>query len=165
MKKLLTLVASMLIFCAVHAQTEYPKFETDSAGHALVVLTIEQAQALDNNTDLLQLFEKLDGQIGAYDSVCLQVVNQKDSVIGKQSVQINKLKESQLVKDSSIRELQKKIDLQSGLISSYLQTIKNKDAEISLHVKEIKKVQKNYFIGGGISGIVLSVILFAFIHK
>jgi hypothetical protein len=165
MKKLLTLIASLLIFCAVHAQTEYPKFETDSLGNKLVVLTLEQAQALDNNTDLLQMFEKLDGQIGAYDSVCLQVVNQKDSVIAKQSVQINKLKESQLVKDSSISELQKKINLQTGLISSYLQTIKNKDTEIALHIQEIRKVQKNYFIGGGISGIVISALLFAFFHK
>jgi len=165
MKKLITFLASLLIFCTIHAQTEYPKFDTDSSGHKLVVLTMEQAQALDNSTDLLQLFEKLDGQIGTYDSVCLQVVNQKDSVIVKQTVQINKLKESQVVKDSSIIELKKKINLQVGIIASYVQTLKNKDEEIGLHKQEIKKVQKNYFIGGGVTGAILTTLLFVLLHK
>jgi hypothetical protein len=51
------------------AQIDYPKYSVDSLGQKIVLLTIDQAMRLDNNSELLGLFEKLNSQISDYDSV------------------------------------------------------------------------------------------------
>ena len=58
MKKLLTTILLALSFAA-SGQIDYPKVETDSLGQKIVIMTIEQAQKLDNSSDLLVLFGKL----------------------------------------------------------------------------------------------------------
>jgi len=68
MRTILTLIFATMLFTA-NAQKSYPCYEKDSTGQVLVVMTIEQAQSLDNNTDLLSLFEKMNSQIGTMDSV------------------------------------------------------------------------------------------------
>lgn len=141
------------------AQSVYPKFDTDSTGQKLVVLTIEQAQALDNNTDLLFMFEKLNSQIGNYDSICLKVVNEKEKVIASQTVQINNLKEALLNKDKQIVNLQATITELTKKSDNFEQELKNKNDEIALHKKEIRRVKRNYLIGGGVGGFILGIVL------
>ena len=100
MKKFLLAIA--LIFSMTlegHSQIDYPCYQKDSLGQSVVLLTIEQAQALDNSTDLLVLFEKLNTQLTSYDSVCIKVVADKDRVIAEQTFQIKALKDLVGVKD------------------------------------------------------------------
>jgi uncharacterized protein (DUF3084 family) len=159
------LLAFLLLFSlTVYSQIEYPRFETDSLGRAIVIMTVEQAQALDNNTDLLTLFEKLDVQLGEYDEVCIRVIGQKDAVIAAQDIQIKTLKESLLNKDDQIVKLQKEVSLNEAKISSFETELKKKDEEIELHKGEIKRVKTNAILGGSIStvgviGLIIALIL------
>jgi uncharacterized protein (DUF3084 family) len=159
MKKLISFIIAVLFFSATYSQISYPKFDVDSLGQKVVVLTVEQAQALDNNTDLLVLFEKLNGQIGTYDSVCLKVVNQKDSVIASQEVQINNLKNKLRVKDEKIANLQAEISKQEALVITLNSKITNKDAEIALHKGEIHNVKKKAFKRGAIIGAIVGFLV------
>jgi peptidoglycan hydrolase CwlO-like protein len=140
MKKLIIILFCLLSF-ASFGQISYPRFETDSSGKKLVVLTLEQAQALDNSTDLLILFEKLDSQIGNYDSICIKVIEEKDHVIAVQTVQISKLKEALQGKDDQIANLQKTLQKKEEKITSLEKENKNKDTEIALHKKQIGKLK------------------------
>ena len=81
MKAALVFALLFLFTLTAYSQIEYPRYDKDANGQAIVMLTIEQAQALDNNTDLLFMFEKLNSQIGNYDSICLKLVNEKEKVI------------------------------------------------------------------------------------
>lgn len=151
----------IFVFLAVLAlksfsQTGYPKFDIDSTGQKLVVLTVEQAQALDNNTDLLFMFEKLNNQLGKHDSICLKVVNEKEKVIASQTIQINNLKEALHNKDQQIIKLQAIITEFTRKSENFEQELKNKNEEIGLHKKEIRRVKRNYLIGG-IGGFILSI--------
>ena len=160
MKKFIFVFLMMfMISLESFAQSGYPKFDTDSTGQKLVVLTIEQAQALDNNTDLLFMFEKLNSQIGNYDSICLKVVNEKEKVIASQTVQINNLKSALQNKDQQITNLQMTIAEQNLKIGKYEEELKNNKDEIALHKKEIGRVKRNYVIGGGIGGFILGIVL------
>jgi len=160
MKKFIFVFLMMfMISLESFAQSGYPKFDTDSTGQKLVVLTIEQAQALDNNTDLLFMFEKLNSQIGNYDSICLKVVNEKEKVIASQTVQINNLKSALQNKDQQITNLQMTIAEQNLKIGKYEEELKNNKDEIALHKKEISRVKRNYVIGGGIGGFILGIVL------
>jgi hypothetical protein len=54
-------------------------------------MTIAQAMKLDNNTELLGLFEELGVEIN-FDRVYIKVISDKDVVISKQKVEISNLK-------------------------------------------------------------------------
>ena len=99
MKNFLSLIVGLVLSLSAYSQysqpkIDYPKFETDSNGQQVLVMTIEQAQSLDNSTDLLALLEKQSTQIGQYDSVCVRVINDKEQVIASQKMEIVKLKET-----------------------------------------------------------------------
>jgi hypothetical protein len=55
-------------------------------------MTIAQAMKLDNNTELLGLFEELGVEMGNFDRVYIKVISDKDVVISKQKVEISNLK-------------------------------------------------------------------------
>lgn len=157
------ILAFLMITLSSYSQIDYPRFETDSIGNKIVLLTIEQAQQLDNNTDLLVLFEKLNSDISSYDNICVRVVNEKDQVINEQTLQISKLKEALLNKDEQITNLQKTNDAQSRDIISLKKSLVNKDDEINLHLGEIKRVKTKSLIGGILGGSSIIALIIALI--
>lgn len=162
MKKFLIIFAFLLSF-TVNAQIVYPRYEKDTLGQTIVLLTLEQAQALDNSTDLLVLFRTLDAQIVDYDSVCVKVIGEKDRVIDEQTVQINKLKETLQVKSDEIVNLQKRLLEKENKIISLEEEIKNKNTEIDLHLGEVRRVKRNAWIGGGLGGTAIIGLILALI--
>jgi hypothetical protein len=109
MKIILTLLTFLIISITSFSQIDYPRFDIDSMGQKVVVMTIEQAQILNNKAQLLSLLEQLDVQINNYDSICIKVINEKEIVIAKQDIQINNLKELANNKDQQIENLQEQI--------------------------------------------------------
>lgn len=165
MKKIIILIACLLLSFYGISQTQYPKFSVDSSGQKLVVLTLAQAQALDNKTDLLGMFQKLDTQLGEHDSVCLQVVNEKDSVIDKQTIQIIDLKKSSSLKDSMILNLQKNISIQKDIDKTYEQQLYNQRSAIDILHKEIGSTKRKFFKIGTITGASIMTVVFLLIFK
>jgi len=163
MKKFLFILIFFIIHLSAFAQTKYPRFEIDSSGNKIVLMTIEQAQKLDNNTELLSLFEKLNPQIGDYDTICIKVLGEKDKIINFQIVQISELRNLLLVKDEKILNLLKTSEGKEAKISNLNEIISNKDREINLHLKEIKKTKARYLIGGSLGGAILGIVIISII--
>ena len=132
---------------------DYPKYEVDSNGRKVVVLTIEQAQKLDNNTDLLYLFEKLGDQIGSYDSICIKTINDKNTIISEQSLLIIELKNSLNNKDSAISNLKSQIELYISNENICNNQIKNLNEQIELKDEKIRTQKTKMILGGGIGGL------------
>ena len=156
MRNLITLLCIFISTCVL-SQNEYPKFEVDSLGQKLVVMTIEQAQKLDNNSELLGMFEKLNQQMSGYDSVCMQVVNDKEVVISEQKVLISELYNNIDIKSKEIKTLQKEVSeykLREDLANEQLINLKG---QIEIKDDQIKKLKTKMFIGGGVGTI--SIIL------
>ena len=168
MKKFLTLIIGMILSLSSFAQyskpIEYPKFEIDSNGQQVLVMTIEQAQNLDNSTDLLALLEKQNTQMSQYDSVCVKVINDKEQVIASQKMEIAKLKESINNKDLQIKALQ-------GEVASYLKKILILENEVanrqqvidekSLQLRKMKTKMVVGGLGGGVAiiGLILGLLV------
>jgi uncharacterized protein (DUF3084 family) len=159
MKNLIVLFTFLFLSSSAYSQIDYPRYEQDSLGQTVVVMTIEQAQALDNNTDLLSLFRKLDAQLLDYDSLCVKVISDKDEIITKQTVQINKLKETLAVKGDEITNLQKRIVEKDAEIANLNIELQNKKDEIKLHKKELKKGKAKAFTYGAVGGFFVGIIL------
>ena len=168
MKKFLTLIIGMILSLSSFAQyskpIEYPKFEIDSNGQQVLVMTIEQAQNLDNSTDLLALLEKQNTQMGQYDSVCVKVINDKEQVIASQKMEIAKLKESINNKDLQIKSLQGEVAAYLKKILILEEQVDNRQQVIDEKNLQIRKMKtKMVFggIGGGVAiiGLVLGLLL------
>lgn len=155
MKKLL-FALMFLVTSSVFAQIEYPRHEKDSLGQSVVIMTVEQAQALDNSTDLLVMFEKLNSQIAEYDSVCLKVIADKDRIIAAQTIQIAKLKETCDNKDQQIIDLQKIISKrEETIVNLDLQLKKSEEIQL-VYKREVRRLKTKIIVGGSLGG--LSII-------
>jgi len=169
MKKFLTLIIGMILSLSAYSQysqpkIDYPKFEIDSLGQQVLVMTIEQAQNLDNGTDLLVLLEKQNTQMGQYDSVCVKVINDKEQVIASQKMEIAKLKESINNKDLQIKTLQGEIAAYLKKILILEEQVANRQQVIDEKNLQLRKMKtKMVFggIGGGVAiiGLVLGLLV------
>ncbi len=156
MKKfILFLFFNIFLTLSSFSQIEYPRYEVDSLGQKVIVMTIEQAQALDNSTDLIPLFNKLNVQIGTMDSACIKVVNDKDVVIAKQQVQINDQKSLIKTKEDEISNLQNRIAQYIVNEEFYKKEIKNKDEEIKLQLDKINDQKVKMWVGGSVGGLAI----------
>lgn len=108
MKLLLTFI-SVLFFTSAFSQ-DYPRIEKDSLNNDIIVMTIEQAQKLDSDTDLLNLYKSLDDECAKQESICVQVVNDKDAVIASQKLEIAALIEYSENKAAQITVLQNQVN-------------------------------------------------------
>lgn len=162
MKKLASLLLIFLFSLTAFSQ-DYPKIEKDSLGNQIVIMTLEQAQALDNNTDLLYLFEKLNADITNVDDICVKVIGEKDEVINQQTIQIQNLKTALNNKDEQILKLQQINEENKKSILILENVISNKDAEINLHLGEIKRVKTKSLVGGLIGGTSIIGLIIALI--
>ena len=169
MKKFLTLIIGVILSLSAYSQysqpkIDYPRFEIDSLGQQVLVMTIEQAQNLDNGTDLLVLLQKQNTQMGQYDSVCVKVINDKEQVIASQKMEIAKLKESINNKDLQIKALQgevvsylKKILILEDQVNNRQQVIDEKN----LQLRKMKTKMIFGGLGGGVAiiGLILGLLL------
>ena len=94
MKKILVILTTLILtsaFAQVTPSIKYPRFEVDSLGQKVVVMTIPQAMKLNNNSDLLEKFEAQDIRMKEYETLCVKVISEKDVVIAKLSLIIQSL--------------------------------------------------------------------------
>lgn len=155
MRNILLSTILLLISFTLNAQIDYPRFEIDSTGQKVVVMTIEQAQQLDNNSELLSLFENLNEQMLTYDSVCVKVINDKEYVISTQKLEISKLKESLSNKDEKISTLQSEIDKHNEKIKILEDQLLNRNQMIEVKDQKIKSLKTKMFVGGGLGGVAI----------
>lgn len=162
MKSLLMLLIGLFISINVFSQEiEYPRYEIDSLGQSVVVMTIEQAQKLDNNSDLLVLFEQLNVQIGTYDSICIKAVNDKNVVISEQKVLIDQLNTNIETKDSTIDALQRQITEYQIREVMYDEQLTNLNNQIYLKDEQIRKMKTKMIIGGSLGGVAIIGLIVA----
>lgn len=160
MKNLIILLFGLIISVNSFSQIDYPRYEVDSLGQKVVVMTIEQAQKLDNNSELLELFEQLNTQIGNYDSVCVQTINDKNRVISEQKVLIEQLKSSLDTKDTAITNLQNQVLKYQENEILFNTQITNLNDQIRIKDDKIKDQKIKMIVGGSISGVsIIGLIL------
>lgn len=163
MKKIYTILMTLILttmFSQVTPKIKYPKFEIDSLGQKVIVMTIPQAMKLNNNSDLLEKFEKQDIKIQQYETLCVKVISDKDQVISKLNIVIGQQNGQLLIKDDKIKSLQ-------GEILGWMEKNKvlekqlvNKQQVIDEKDKQIRKLNTKIILGGIGSGtIIIGLVL------
>ena len=162
MKKLFTILIT-LVFTTMFSQDkkiEYPKFEVDSLGQKVIIMTIPQAMKLNNNSNILEKFEKLAEEMKDYETATLKVINEKDEVINKLDVVVKKLDGQIIVKDDKIKALQSEVLswMQKNRILE--EQVANRQKVVDEKVKQLNRIKLKMVIGGiGSAAIIIPLVL------
>jgi hypothetical protein len=165
MKNLLATVLLLLLPLFVTAQSGYPRIEVEPSGDTVVVMTLEQAQQLDNASDLLALFEKMDADIADYDYACIKVINEQGQVITSMSREILNLKEQCKVKDEKVDTLQSNIDAYMAKELLWKKEVENVNKIADEYKDELGRSKWRNIIGGSSAGIIIVGLITALILK
>ncbi len=148
MKKLLTFIMLIFTISMFSQEIEYPRYEVDSLGQKVVVMTIRQAMILDNNSDLLILFKKYYTETSNLDNICIKVINDKDVVIKTMNIQISKLESDLKVKDDKIKILQNELIAVVSKNELSEKEVANRNDVINQQKKQITNLKVKMYVGG-----------------
>jgi hypothetical protein len=159
----MTLIFATTMFSQVTPKIKYPKFEVDSLGQKVVIMTIPQALKLNNNSNILGKFELLQAEMQDYENICLKVINEKDEVIAKLDVVITKQDGQLLVKDEKIKALQGEI-IEWMQKNQILQTeVANRQKVIDEKNSQLSRLKTKMVVGGiGGSVVIVGLVLAVF---
>lgn len=163
--KLLATILLFLLPLIASAQSGYPRIEKDSAGQVIVIMTLEQAQKLDNDSDLLTLFEKMDADIADYDYACIKVINEQGQVITSMNREIINLKEQCRVKDAKVDTLQANVNTYIAKELIWKKEVENNQKIAEEYKKELRISKWRNIIGGSSSGLIIIGLITALILK
>jgi chromosome segregation ATPase len=151
------------MFSQVTPKIKYPRFEKDSLGQKVVIMTIPQAMKLNNNSNILGKFEELQAEMQDYENVCIKVVNEKDEVITKLNVVVTKQDQQLIIKDDKIKALQEEIIgwMQKNKV---LETeVANRQQVIDEKNSQLSRLKTKMVVGGiGGSVVIIGLVLAAF---
>ena len=145
----------MATFSQVTSGIKYPKFEVDSLGQKVIVMTIPQAMKLNNNSDLLNKFEAQGIKMKEYETLCVRVISEKDIVIAKLNTTIIKQENQLSEKDEKIKALQGEIlgwMERNKVLESQLA---NRNQIIDEKNKQLSTLKTKMIIGGGLGSLAL----------
>lgn len=163
MRKLFIILMTLTfatMFSQVTQQIRYPRFEVDSLGQKVVVMTIPQAMKLNNNSNILTKFEQLEAEMQDYENMCIKVVNEKDEVIVKLNVVITKQDQQLIIKDEKINALQEEILAWMQKNKVLESQLTNRQEVIDEKDRQIKRLKLKMVIGGvGGAAIIIPLVL------
>jgi len=136
------------MFSQVTQQIRYPRFEVDSLGQKIVIMTIPQAMKLNSNSNILKKSEQLEAEMQDYENMCIKVVNEKDEVITKLNVVITKQDQQLIIKDEKIKALQEEILAWIQKNKVLESQLSNRQEVIDEKDKQTKRLKLKMVVGG-----------------
>lgn len=160
MKNIISIILITLFSTFAFTQN-YPRIETDSTGLKLVVMTVEQAQKIDNAFELLQLLEKAGTECDSLNLSYVKVIDGLKKQVSLLEVDVNLYKGQITDKDKQLDNFNQRLSNCETSNQLCDQQISIRDEQIGLLSKEIKtlKTKRNIAYGAGIGGVVLGILL------
>ena len=156
MKKILLLIMILISF-NIYSQ-DYPRIELNNKGEKIVVFTLEQAQKIDNDLEILELMKVARVKCDSLNLSYIKVIDEQKGeiiILKKLNVELSKNEKDKDKQISNLSEqnsnLQKNIDLCNKENS-------NKDKEIEGLNDDIKKVKWKSLGSGFVAGVVLTLL-------
>lgn len=150
------LISSIFLFAQ-----DYPYISVDSCGRKTVTMTIEQAQKIDNNLEILKLLKIQTSNCDSVVSAYIVVVDEYKNKIGLLELNVETLVSKSNSMDSTFAILKKEFDNVKMSDSLCDLAMIKKDIIISDKDEEIKQLKIQRFVGfaTGTAALIVSVIL------
>jgi len=149
---------------SLKAQLKYPSFYIKDGDTLGVIISVKQAQKIDNDYDMLFLLKQSHMSYEKLDSAYIKVVSESGKDIAELKVKVSKLNEVCTSKDAEINNLKAQI---AKYVSDEILAKKEsdkKDTIIKNNEREITNLKTQRFLGftvggGGLIGIIVLLLL------
>lgn len=164
MKKLTLTIISLFSFLFVFGQYKkenLPQYFIQKGDTIGVLLTVEQLQKLDNDTDLLELYKDFSIKCDSLDKFYIKVVNNLNEVVTIQEVKIKNLQSQNDIKDDMILNLKETVIQTENKVLIYEEIKNNNDDIISGLKKDLRKSKIKNVFGFSTTGIltIITIVL------
>jgi len=165
MKNLILTLILLLSFILGFSQNSFvkedlPQYFVQNGDTIGILLTVQQVQKLDNNSELLGLFEKLSIKCDSLDTYYIGVINQMNDKIAILNIKLSKQDEAIKKQDDMVKDL--KDQLNNAIIRLDLcEQQRNNDSIIIKGLKQdLNKSKWRNVAGWTTSGVVSVVAIF-----
>lgn len=165
MKKFIYILFTLLITQTGFSQTlfnkeDLPQYLIQNGDTVGIVLTIEQVQKLDNNSELLISFKKLSFECDSLETYYVQVINKQSEKIALLEVKISNLTEQNKTKDDMIVKLKEMIMIKESQLIICEKQRSNDSIIIKGLKKDLLKSKIKNIVGWTTTGIGIGVAVF-----
>jgi len=165
MKSLLLTLGLILTVMLGFSQTSFvkadlPQYYVQNGDTIGILLTIEQVQKLDNNTELLGLFEKLSIKCDSLDTYYVGVINSMNDKITILNYKVTKQDEAMKKQDDMVKDL--KLQVANAIFRLELcEQQRNNDSTIIKGLKQdLTKAKVKGIAGWTTTGVVSAIAIF-----
>ena len=151
-----------MISSALAFAQDYPRIETDSTGKVLVIMTLEQAQKVDNNFEIVKLLQRQGSECDSLNVAYLKVIDNLGKQVALLELDAKTLKEQLTSKDDQISNLQQQLS-NSNASNKLCEDQKGKFEEmVRMLKKEVRRQKFQKFVGFsvGVVGVVGGMLLY-----
>lgn len=138
---------------------DLPQYYIQNGDTIGILLTVEQVQKLDNNSELLVLFKKLSIKCDSLDAYYVKVIDNMNDKMGLLEVKISNMSEQSKKQDDIIIKLKEQISIKQ----SQLDITEKQRSNDSIIIKDLKKdLRKSKFknvIGWTATGVVSAIVI------
>ena len=151
----------MISFFAKSQTEDLPRYLIQNGDTVGVVISVEQAQALDNDAELLELFKKLRINCDNLDAHYVEVINAQNDQIALLKVNTKELQGQGVALNNQIESLKEQVQNSEKNNKLCDELILNKDEEIKILKKEIfrQKVKKIISVTGNVILVAVTTVL------
>jgi hypothetical protein len=144
--------------------TQLPQYFIEGGDTIGIIISIEQAQALDNDSELLELFKKMRLDCDNLDIHYVKVINELEEKVALLVIQRDDLIKQGIQKNELINNLNQQLSNCKDVCEFRRQQILIKDEEISILKKEVtrQKLKKGLSIAGNA---ILTIVTVIFVIK
>jgi len=161
MRKLLLFLTLTLVSVFSKAQTrELPDYLIEGGDTIGIILSIEQAQKLDNNTELLQLFKQLQIDCDNLEGYYVSIINESNQQIALLEANVTALTLQGQEKDKLAVNLEKQLSNCAKDTVLCNQELKNKNDEIKLLKEDLRKEKFKKWMSAGFNAIQMAAVVF-----
>lgn len=159
--KVILIIFFTLIYTLSFTQNEYPKIELNDKGEKVVVFTLNQAQKIDNDLEILSILEKSKIDSDSLNLSYIKVINSQNAQIILFEKSISELEYKTKDKDTQINNLYTQIENLNESNRMCDNQKSNKDIQIQnlQNDLEIEKTKKWLFGGSGIIIGILTILI------
>ena len=165
MKKIFTIIIFILICLSVKSQNIYPSYYVKNGDTLGIIISIKQAQKIDNDYDLLSLLKQSKTKQNELDSSYILVIDNYNKEVAELKLKISDIDSVNIDKNEQISNLKLQIDEYQKNQQLANQQLILKDDIIKEYKIQTLKLRIQKYIGFSVGGISIVTTVLVFLLK
>lgn len=150
---------TITLFGQINKQ-DLPQYFIQNGDTLGIILTVEQVQKLDNDVELLNMFELLSIKCDSLDKHYVKVINDLNDVIVLKDVSITNLTKQTKTFTNQVEKLKSAVDIKESQLKLCEEQRVNDSTAIASLKKDLKKAKVKNIVSWSSTGVVSGIVIF-----